>query len=331
MRHRALPLYAFAHFWVDLSCALLLFGRVAAEGSAVSAFLLYNFFAFAVQMPIGLLCDRLGGTRYFAALGCLLTAGAWLFGGIPAAVVAGLGNALFHVGGGMYALHSSEGCANLGIFVSPGAVGIFLGGLVGIRGALPGPAMCVVLLLLGCAILRWGAGTPGPAFTPVPVGGRRAAIPLVALFAVVMLRALMGGLFQFPWKPALGLWLALAVAAGKAMGGILADRFGHRRVACVSLLMAALCFIGSDIPALGLLAVFAFNMTMPITLWGAARILRGAKGMAFGLLTFALFLGTLPMLLGVPLAQGSASLYAMGALGSLWVLHIGLREGEHLT
>ena len=328
MKCRALPLYSFAHFWVDFSCALLLLGKVAPSGAALSVFLLYNFFAFAVQMPLGLLCDRLGGEKYFAALGCALAALAWAFGGMTAAVVAGLGNALFHVGGGVYTLNTSDQCAPLGVFVSPGAIGIYLGALSGVQAAVPMAAVIVVLLLLACAILRWGGGVPGEEFNPVPAGGSYAIAALLALFAVVVIRSLMGGMFQFPWKGNLGLPLAFAVAGGKAMGGILADRFGRRVTAGASLIFAAAGFLFSNFPVPGLLAVFAFNMTMPLTLWGAGRILKGAKGFAFGLLTFALFLGSLPMLLGIPLAQGGGVLYAVGAVGSLLLLNLGLRGEE---
>lgn len=328
MKYHALALYSFAHFWVDFSCALLLFGTVAGTGNALTAFLFYNFFAFAVQMPLGLLCDRLGGEKCFAALGCALAALAWAFGGMTAAVVAGLGNALFHVGGGVYTLNTSDKCAPLGVFVSPGAIGIYLGALAPVRAALPMAAVIAVLLLLGCAILRWGRGVPGEAFNPVPTGGSYATAALLALFAVVVIRSLMGGMFQFPWKGSLGLPLAFAVAGGKAVGGILADRFGRRATAGASLIFAAAGFLFSDFPIPGMLAVFAFNMTMPLTLWGAARLLKGAKGFAFGLLTFALFLGSLPMLLGVPIAAGSGIVYAAGAVGSLLLLNLGLREGE---
>lgn len=330
MRYRALPLYSFAHFWVDFSCAMLLLGG-AAEGERLFTFLLYNFFAFAVQMPLGLLADYLGGERKVAALGCILAAVAWGFSGLPAAIAAGLGNALFHVGGGLYALNASEGCGVLGVFVSPGAVGIYLGALAPVQGLVPGPAVWLGLLLMAAAILRWGNGNPNADFTPVPTGGSRAAIPLLCLFAVVVLRAVVGGAFQFPWKGDLGFWLVLAVAGGKAAGGLLADRLGRLRVAAASLGLAAVSFLGSDLPALGLLAVFAFNMTMPLTLWGAGRILRGAKGLAFGLLTFALFLGALPALLGVPTMPGSGGLYAAGAAGSLYLLYTGLKEEDCLT
>ena len=67
-------------------------------------------------------------------------------------------------------------------------------------------------------------------------------------------------------------------------------------------------------------------MTMPVTLWAAARTLPGAKGFTFGLLTFALFLGFLPSFLGWPsLLTGPAS-YAGAALASLLLLWRPLRR-----
>ncbi|NCB63458.1 MAG: hypothetical protein EOM52_07560 [Clostridia bacterium] len=150
---------------------------------------------------------------------------------------------------------------------------------------------------------------------------------MAALFAVVAARALLGGFFSFPWRGELGLWLTLAVAGGKAAGGLLADRFGKRETAVLSLTAAAILFVGSRFPATGLLAVFAFQMTMPLTLWGAARLLRGSKGLAFGLLTFALFLGSLPALWSLFPFAGGGFLCAAGALCSLPLLLLGLREG----
>ena len=122
MRHIRLAFYSAAHFWVDLSCALLLLGAVCPEADPVRCILLYNFSAFAVQMPIGLLADRLNRNHQVAAAGCGLVAAAWfLTKGAEAAVLAGVGNALFHVGGGLDTMNrSGEKAGPLGVFVSPG-------------------------------------------------------------------------------------------------------------------------------------------------------------------------------------------------------------------
>lgn len=222
MKLPALPLYAAAHFWVDFACALLVLGRLEGGGDAVTALLLYNCFAFAVQMPVGLLADALGAGDRFAALGCGLTALAWgLPGLLPAAVCAGLGNACFHVGGGLYTLNGSGKCGPLGLFVSPGALGIALGTLLAPGNAFPAPVVVLALLGLGAALLRWGGGVPNAPLDLAPVGGTEALLPLLCLFAVVVLRSFAGTLFAFPWKGELPLVLACATAGGKAAGGLL--------------------------------------------------------------------------------------------------------------
>lgn len=327
MKLRALPLYAAAHFWVDFSCAALVLGRLDDGGAAVTALLIYNFFAFAVQMPVGLLADALGGARRFSVLGCGLAALAWgLPGLIPAAICAGLGNACFHVGGGLYTLSAGEGCGPLGLFVSPGALGIYLGGLLSVRTALPGALFWMGLLALGAALALAGRDVFRMPLSLELEGGPEDLPPLICLFVVVLLRSLLGNLFAFPWKGELGLLLACAVVGGKAAGGLLADRFGRMRTAWISLALAVPCFLFSEGAVLGLTAVCLFNMTMPLTLWGAARYLRGAGGLAFGLLTFALFLGVLPVLLGVPLPAGGSVPCAAGAACSLPLLVLGLRR-----
>ena len=48
-----LALYSLAHFWVDLSCALLAFRTLSASPDFALCLLLYNFCAFALQMPPG--------------------------------------------------------------------------------------------------------------------------------------------------------------------------------------------------------------------------------------------------------------------------------------
>lgn len=321
-----LTAYSAAHFLVDLSCALLVLGLLVPAGDAAAVVLLYNFCAFALQMPLGLLADRLDRNHLTAASGCLLVLLAWgLPGGLPAALTAGVGNALFHVGGGLDTLHSSAGRVGpLGIFVSPGAFGIYLGGLwSGGAAALALPvclalAAFAALLALGCR----GGPSNGPAQLPAEPGTLVPA--LLCLFLVVVLRSWAGFLFAFPWKPRWGLALVCATAFGKAAGGLLADRFGPAQTAAWTLALSALCFLGSDLTSLGLAAVFLFNMTMPLTLWAAARLLPRSKGFAFGLLTFALFLGFLPAYLGwTPLAPGPA-VYAGAALASLALLLPGL-------
>ena len=93
-----------------------------------------------------------------------------------------------------------------------------------------------------------------------------------------------------------------------------------RKTAAVSLSAAACCYLLSFVMPVGLAALFLFNMTMPVTLWAVARIMPGARGFTFGLLTFGLFLGYLPSWLGLPGLLAGPWSYALCALLSLALL-----------
>ena len=141
--------YALGHFWVDFSCALLLFSRLSGQGEWALCVLLYNFCAFALQMPIGVLAGRWRYSGRVAAFGCALAALGWGLTPVPAAaaVTAGLGNACFHVGGGMQILEDGEKkAASLGIFVSPGAFGIYFGALLEVPALLPAVGLLLFAL-----------------------------------------------------------------------------------------------------------------------------------------------------------------------------------------
>lgn len=301
-----LALYSIAHFWVDLSCAFLAFRFLSGSPDFLLCLLLYNFCAFALQMPLGIWADGLDRNGLLAAVGCGLTAAAFLVPlALPAAVVAGVGNALFHLGGGIDVLNAGERkAAALGVFVSPGAVGLYAGTLWGGGAQVSALVPPAGLLILAGSILllcRRTMGSLRSGNAPVdtePVGG--SWLPLVPLFLVVALRSWMGLGQSFPWKAQWGLPLVLALALGKAAGGFLMDAVGPRRAAGWSLALAAVLYLFSGHAAPGLMAVFLFNMTMPMTLWAATKLLPGAKGFAFGLLTFALFIGYLPVYLGWP-------------------------------
>ena len=321
-----LALYSLAHFWVDLSCAFLAFRFLSAAPEFTLCLLLYNFCAFALQMPLGLWADSLDRNGMLAAAGCGLTAAAFLLPvSLVAAVVAGVGNALFHLGGGIDVLNASgEKAAALGIFVSPGAVGLYVGTLWGGGAAVSALLPPAGLLALGGGILllcRRTFGSLRSGNAPVeaePAGG--SWLPLVPLFLVVVLRSWMGLGQSFPWKAAWGLPLVLALALGKAAGGFLMDAVGPRRAAGWSLGLAAALYLLSGAPLPGILAVFLSNMTMPMTLWAAAQLLPGAKGFGFGLLTFALFVGYLPVYLGWPAVFGNVWACAAAAALSLALL-----------
>ena len=330
---RLLAVCCAGHFLVDLGCAFLLFRAFPRYSDWAGLLILYNFCAFALQMPLGLLADSWKRNGSVASGGAFLVAAAYALTGAPmlAAGIAGLGNAAFHVGAGLETLTVSNGRAGpLGLFVAPGAVGLFFGMQLGRGTVLPIWALPLLLTAAAAALLLFR--------TERTVTRREEELPklkaagpaLAALLAVVIIRSFVGMNLTFPWKGE-GRWallLTLAVAAGKAAGGYLADRFGLRRVAVISLLCAAGFLLTSGYPALGTAAIFLFNMTMPLTLWASARLLPEMGGFAFGLLTFGLFLGFLPSAFGAAALTGAVA--AILSLVSLVLLLPGLRKAVRL-
>lgn len=303
---KATAAYSVAHFVVDFSCAFLIYNYLHGSSQWIMCLLAYNFFAFAMQLPLGIVSDFTGKSSRFAALGCILVALSPLFRGLPLAlcVFAGLGNGLFHIGAGRDVLsHSGGRYALLGVFVSPGAVGLYLGTIAGGQ-ALISPLIPAVLLVLSAVVIfiLTGGKKPDEADKPktrLQKPGLFAVLALLCLFLVVCLRSYVGMTLAFPWKGEgdWSLYLLLALALGKAFGGFLADWLGATEAALMSLLAAAIFFALYQEPVCGILAVFFFNMSMPITLGAAGRLLPEAKGFGFGLLTFGLFVGFLPVIM----------------------------------
>ena len=325
-----LAVYSVAHFLIDLCCALLMFRIAPASPNAALLFLVYNYCAFALQMPFGLLADRLNRNALVAASGCALVALSFALPSVPLAAViaAGLGNALFHVGGGVDVLNDSgKKAAALGVYVSPGALGLFFGTMLG-KGEFPllsgavlmlGALAAILLMAHRTAVLRVSHNAP---LSFRGVARMDVLLPALCLFLVVVIRSYAGMTMRFDWKST-GNWAlvaTLAVMLGKCAGGFAMDLLGARAASLLSLLAAAVLFFFADSPYAGVAAIFLFNMTMPVTLWALAQRMPGCKGFSFGLLTLALFLGFVPVGLGLSVASANWLLAALCVLSALLML-----------
>jgi MFS transporter, FSR family, fosmidomycin resistance protein len=334
-----LLVYGISHAVVDCSCAAAVFSLVqtasASNRDLYALILLYNMLAFGGQPLVGRISDYVRTPRLVAVAGCLLVAGAWpvmQFGALPIVTIllAGVGNALFHVGGGTVSLNLTPGrAAAPGIFVAPGALGLFIGGLAAKAGH-DMSVVCVTLLLACCVAIRL---VRSPAIdyerSSGIQGNARLGIALVLLFFSVSIRSLIGLTVEFPWKTGidLGVALVLVVVAGKALGGVLADRFGWRRIAVGALLCSApLIAFGSHVPALSLVGMLLFNITMAVTLVAIAVMLPGRPGFAFGLPCMALLLGALPAFTNMhaPFRYDSVMLAAIFASAGMLFVALGM-------
>ncbi len=341
---KSVSIYSFIHALVDLSCVFSLNHIVSILGYNNSELILlvavlYNFLAFALQLPIGFLADKLNKNRYISILGCFLVSlgmlcaflvdGYFLF--LPVLLV-GLGNAFFHIGGGIDILNISNGKASLpGIYVSTGALGLFFGNYVGFNLS---SFICLFSLLMLSIILLFYLDVFEKLPDNMPFKIDKPTVNqnfvLLFLFSAVCLRSFTGFAVSFDWKNSffVGLLSTLCVVLGKLLGGLIGDKYGWSKVSNLSLYLASFLFIFAPSNMLsGLFGLFLFNMTMPLTLTALSNTFPNSKGMAFGLTTVALFLGYILEILLSPYIDnlsGSLVLLVCGLL-SLLVMHLGLK------
>ena len=337
--------YALCHFVVDFACVssmLCAVSRVLGESGQGSmevvalSILLYDIVAFTLQLPIGIALDQLDKNSYAALLSYALVGAGVVLSLVPIALLEwpailllAIGNALFHSAGGLSVLNISQKHAGpSGIFIATGAIGVFLGTQSAQMGRLQIAFSLLVLLFL-CALITLVVQKVNKKYWNVhnvtfdiPRLSSNTLLAIALLSLVVALRSYAGMAMAFPWKSEMLLLVLsiLGVFAGKALGGVVADRIGFRTTAIFSLIAAATLFVPSwEIPVMGLLGVFFFNFTMSITLASLANILPNAKGTAFGLASFSLAVGALPALAGFriehPAMLSAISLVSALALG----------------
>jgi FSR family fosmidomycin resistance protein-like MFS transporter len=329
-----ISIYSMAHALVDAACVATLFSILPSSSAdrpqvLFQSILVYNVIAFSTQPVIGILADYFKKPAFWAVAGILLVAAATLLLQAPlwAAVFAGLGNALFHIGGGITSLNLARGRAALpGIFVAPGALGVAAGLWIG-KGGYFTAWPFILLLAVSAVIILMLPGTQ-PAVKKFSGSLKWFEAVILFLLVSVAIRSLVGMSLVFPWKsdPLLLAGLTAAVVLGKALGGILGDRFGWIAVAVSGLVLSApmLAFF-PQIPLVAIAGIFLFNLSMQITLIGVAGMLPANHGFAFGLTTLALIIGAGPAFTPLHELANPPWIIFASILVSIAALHGGLR------
>ena len=221
-----------------------------------------------------------------------------------------------------------------GIFVSTGAMGIFLGS----KSASVGfnkYYILIIVLLLSAILLFWlynqikNIDMMKNKIVIIPTINRNEIIAIICLITTVIIRGYVGLILAFEWKSKfiLAFISTFAVVFGKMLGGIIGDKIGFIKISLLSLLVSAILFIFAfNNSILGILAILFFNMTMPITLIALSNILFNNKGLAFGLLTFALFIGAVPVFFGYTKIIFTPIGLCITSLISAIILYIGIKK-----
>jgi len=299
--------------------------------------LAYNIIAFGFQPVVGSLIDRMESPKSAAISGCVITALALVLGGLsPVFIIpfVALGNAIFHTGAGSICLNLTQGKASpVGIFVAPGALGVYFGTAFGISGNFPVHAFAAMLAIICIAI---------GLLKKIEIDYSRKIImeknsPFMLFFALILftvaLRSLVGFCTAFPWKsdPALAFLLTLAIVFGKGAGGILADRFGWMPVTVSSLAISApLISYFAYNPYTAIFGIFLFNFSMPVTLAATSNILPGRPAFAFGLTCLALVAGALPTFFYFSESIKTQHFVSVMALISAITVYLGLKNYDKI-
>lgn len=303
-------LYFYVHFVTEVACFFALFRYVEDPPAMWLLFFAYDMLAFIPQGIFGYICDRFKKVSLGIA-GLVLLAAALLLeqlGNVTflSMVILCIGNAFTHVDGAEVTLRTSNGSlSHSAIFVAGGSFGVVTGQLLASAGA---PywivyfliATAVPFVILGHMYLGKDPGEDRASCRAFRYSNPNVGKALIVVLsvAVVVVRGYMAYGIPISWKKTTlqSIILFTFMGIGKALGGVLADVFGVKKVALSSILVALpFLLLGDRYMFVSLVGVMFFSMTMAVTLAVLVSVLPNAPGLAFGFTTIGLFLGTVPV------------------------------------
>lgn len=297
-------LYAYIHFVVEVVCFYFL--TVITDGASFVWLIpfIYDGLAFVPQSLIGYINDLYPKLRVDYIGVILLFIAVILFSFtslnilVPLVILC-LGNCCLHISGAENTLRNSEGhLSHSAIFVAGGSFGVITGRLLAST-AVPNYLLLLLIITMIPFIMLSNTykSDTNDCFDyhnkKIPVG-----LIILGAFLVVIIRGYVGYGIPTSWNKTViqTVLLYFTMGFGKAIGGILSDLIGIRKVAFISCLVSIpfLC-IGNNLMIVSLIGVMMFSMTMSITLALLASVLKNRYGLAFGITTIGLFLGTAPI------------------------------------
>ena len=298
-------LYAYIHFIVEIVCFYYL--NSITNGALVVWLIpfIYDGLAFVPQSIIGYINDLYPKIRidYIGVLLLFISIFLYSFTNINifiSLILLCLGNACLHVSGAENTLRNSEGhLSHSAIFVAGGSFGVISGKLLAMINI---PSFILLILILTMIPFIMLANTYESNEKELKFDYHNKKIPLLLIilgaFFVVIIRGYIGYGIPTSWNKTIiqTVLLYITMGLGKALGGILSDLFGIRKIAVVSCLLSIpfLC-LGNNLMIISLIGVMMFSMTMSITLAILVSVLKNKPGLAFGITTIGLFIGTAPI------------------------------------
>lgn len=295
-------LYFYIHFVTEIVCFYFL--NLITDGSSIIWLIpfIYDGLAFVPQSIIGYINDKFPKLNT-GIIGCIL-----LFLGLViyislksvflSIIIICLGNCFLHISGAENTLRNSKGkLSHSAIFVGGGSFGVITGKLlsdvISIYWLIPLIITMIPFIMLANTYRENSTIDFNYHNKKINYG-----LIIILMVFVVAVRGYMGYGIPTSWNKTVlqTILLYFTMGIGKALGGILSDIFGIKKIAIISTLLAIpfLCF-GDNYMLISLIGVMIFSMTMSITLAVLTSVLKNTPGLAFGLTTIGLFLGTAPI------------------------------------
>ncbi|HEX6427684.1 MAG TPA: hypothetical protein VF008_08370 [Niastella sp.] len=234
--------------------------------------LLYNILAFGGQLAVAWLVETFFMPRKYLILTFILLIFSLLL--LPytpelTILFAGIASALFHVTGGMEATRHDDRSIGIGIFASPGIVGLIAGGwlaYIHFNFVPVGLILCMAFIL--AVIFFYNSTRVVVNDGRQQTGLEKHDLVMCVLLTVISLRSVVWDVVQlvqqgnYTWL----MIIALAAMCGKIVGAVLADKIGHKRYSLIVLLLSIpfLTILKRHLAAL-CIGVFLLQSTIPAT------------------------------------------------------------------
>ena len=304
-------LYFYIHFICEIVCFYMLEGLIGDNIFLWFCPLIYDALAFVPQGIIGYISDKFPKIK-MGIIGTILLGIALLIKNLtivkhiltlkylPIILVA-IGNAFIHVNGAEVTLRASGGkLSHSSIFVAGGSFGVITGKILSKYRITFGIVFLLTLTMLPFILLAEfyredseNNKYPCVNYNYVSTKWNAGSVILLSVI-VVMVRSYMGYALPTAWNKTLlqSVILYVSMGIGKALGGIISDAYGVRKVATLSTLISLpFLLFGDNLMFISIIGIMLFSMTMAITLGMLVSVLKKVPGLAFGFTTVGLFFG----------------------------------------
>ncbi len=297
-------LYFYIHFITEIACFYFLTTVTNGPHFIWLIPFIYDGLAFVPQAVIGNISDKYPKIK-MSIIGTILLVISYLIYIIfkvnvflPLIILC-LGNAFIHINGAEVTLKKSDGkLSHSAIFVGGGSFGVITGRAMAMYSLNIWIILLLILTMIPFIILsETYKDTTTKKFNYVKEKINPHLVVILAVI-VVIVRGYMGYGIPTSWNKTFSQTILLfcIMGVGKCLGGILSDAYGIRKVGIISTLLAIpFLLLGDNLMIVSLIGVMFFSMTMSITLAILVSVLKSKPGLAFGLTTIGLFLGTAPI------------------------------------